>query len=185
MACDIEPLKIVHYPASVLRQVAKPVAKVDSQVRDVVKQMLDLMHQAPGVGLAAPQVGLSWRLFVANATGKPQDDGVFINPELTDPSQELADYEEGCLSLPEIAATIRRPRAITIQAMDIDGRLFTLTSDQLAARIWQHEYDHLQGVLITDRMAMLDRMACSKKLRELEKASGLSQSKSAKTGKLR
>lgn len=169
MTLDVASIHIVLYPQEVLRQVAKPVPQVDEQVRAVARRMLELMHDAPGVGLAAPQVGLPWRLFVANATGQPQDDHVFINPTLTNPSPTLSDYEEGCLSLPEITGTIRRPQTVTIQAIDIEGRSFTLTSDGLPARIWQHEYDHLDGVLIIDRMSMLDRMACQKKCRLLEK----------------
>jgi peptide deformylase len=127
------------------------------------------MHEAPGVGLAAPQVGIPWRLFVANPTGEPADDRAFINPVLSRPSREMHDRDEGCLSLPEITAQIRRPKAITVTATDLDGREFALTSDDLPARIWQHETDHLDGVLIIDRMTPMDRLANARKLKELEK----------------
>jgi peptide deformylase len=132
--------------------------------------MLDLMHEAPGVGLAAPQVGLPIRLFVANETGEPEDDKVFINPTLRDPSEETEPYSEGCLSLPDITAQITRPIGITIDATDLDGALFSLTSDTLAARIWQHENDHLDGITIIKRMNPMDRLTNQRAIRLLEKS---------------
>lgn len=170
MAVDPAQLAIVHYPDPVLRARAKELTAVTPEVQAVARRMLELMHEAPGVGLAAPQVGLSWRLFVANATGKPEDDQVFINPVLVDPSRECHDYEEGCLSLPEIRGDIRRPTTISIEAIDLAGQRFKLTSSELPARIWQHEMDHLDGVLIIDRMNPLDRMANRRALKELESA---------------
>ncbi|MEX2212621.1 MAG: peptide deformylase [Phycisphaeraceae bacterium] len=170
MAIDPNKLEIVNYPHPVLRAKAKTVAEITDEVRAVAIKMLQLMHEAPGVGLAAPQVGLSWRLFVANPTGEPEDDRVFINPTLKEPSRNVEDYEEGCLSLPDIRADIRRPKAITITATGLDGKPFTLTSDELPARVWQHEYDHLDGVLILDRMSPADKIAVRKKIKELEEA---------------
>ncbi|MEX0776455.1 MAG: peptide deformylase [Phycisphaeraceae bacterium] len=169
MAADVSQLTIVHYPAPVLRAKAKPIGRITEKVRSLAERMLQLMHEAPGVGLAAPQVGVSWRMFVANPTGDPADDQVFINPVLTEPSREMHDRDEGCLSLPDITAQIRRPKAITITATGLDGREFSLSSDELAARIWQHEIDHLDGVLIIDRMTPMDRLANARKLKELEK----------------
>ncbi|MCC7408922.1 MAG: peptide deformylase [Phycisphaeraceae bacterium] len=165
-----DELHIIWYPHPVLRRKAKPVGTVDARVRAVAATMLDLMHEAGGVGLAAPQVGLSWRLFVANPTGDPQDDRVFINPVLSDPSKEAIEHEEGCLSIPEVRANILRPKVITITATDLDGGRFTLTNDDLAARVWQHEYDHLDGVLILDRMQRIDRLANRQMLKELEES---------------
>lgn len=173
MAVDIDKLRIVHYPDPVLRVKTPPVAEVTAEVRAVALRMLELMHEAPGVGLAAPQVGLPWRMFVANAHPEHlrSEDRVFINPTLRDASRELEDYEEGCLSLPHILAEVRRPKKITIDALDIDGQPFSMTSDDLWARVWQHEFDHLDGVLIIDRMTPLDRTANRRALRELEQAS--------------
>jgi peptide deformylase len=168
MAINVDQLKIVHYPHPVLRQVARPVAAVTPEVQAVARKMLELMHEARGVGLAAPQVGLSWRMFVVNATGDAADDMVFINPQLVDPGRKLEDSEEGCLSLPEIRGDIRRPKLITIKALDIDGKPVEITSDEFPARIWQHENDHLDGVMIIDRMPPVDRMASQRTLRELE-----------------
>ena len=173
MGIDPQTLRIVHYPDPVLRVPADPVPFVTDEVRDVAQRMIQLMREAPGVGLAAPQVRVQWRLFVANPTGRPEDDRVFINPVLSDPSREAEDCEEGCLSLPGVTGTIRRPRAITIEALGLDGRTFRLRSDELPARVWQHECDHLEGVLILDRMAPVDRMANERTLRELDRAAGL------------
>lgn len=170
MAVDIDKLRIVHYPDPILRQKTPPISDVTDEVRAVAVRMLELMHEAPGVGLAAPQVGLPWRMFVANAHPEHDrsEDKVFINPVLRDAGRELEDYEEGCLSLPDILAEVRRPKQITIDALDIDGKPFTMTSDTLWARVWQHEFDHLEGVLIIDRMTPLDRTANRRALRELE-----------------
>ncbi len=170
MAVRPDQLRIVHYPDPVLRRVAQPVEAVTDEVRAVARRMLQLMHEAPGVGLAAPQVGLPWRMFVANPTGEPDDDRVFINPVLSGPSREAASQQEGCLSLPGIQGDITRPTAITITALDLDGRSFTLTSDDLPARVWQHETDHLDGVLIIDKMPPIDRRANRRLLKELETA---------------
>ena len=172
MICDNpEQLRIVLHPDPVLRKKAKPVDPIDTTVQVVAEKMLQLMHEAPGVGLAAPQVGLSWRMFVANASPdqNPAEDRVFVNPTLSEAGSEVEPYEEGCLSLPDIRADIRRPKQITITAQDLDGQTFSLTSDQLPARVWQHEYDHLEGVLILDRMSPIDRMANRRALRELER----------------
>lgn len=168
MARRIDDLQIVLYPDAVLRRKAAPVQAVTDDIRRLAQRMIELMHEAPGVGLAAPQVGQSIRLFVANPTHEPDDDRVFINPVLKNPSRELDDYDEGCLSIPMVTASIRRPKAITIEATDLDGNRFSLTSDELAARVWQHEFDHLEGVLIIDRMTPEDKLANQRALRELE-----------------
>lgn len=168
MPVDPLRLRIVTYPASVLRQPARPVDEVTDEVRAVAQRMLDLMHEAPGVGLAAPQVGVSWRIFVANPTGEPGGDRVFINPEIADASRDVAAMEEGCLSLPEIRGEVQRPRRVTVRATDLEGERFELTSEELAARVWQHEIDHLDGVLIIDKMARMDRLANRKPLKALE-----------------
>ncbi len=170
MAIEVDQLRIVHYPAPVLRRRAKAIDAIDEQVRRVAEKMLQLMHEAPGVGLAAPQVGLPWRMFVACPTGETADDRVFINPRITNPSRQAETMEEGCLSLPEINVDVLRPRQATVEATDLDGNPFTLTSDELPARIWQHETDHLDGILIIDRMKPMDRLANEKQIRELERA---------------
>lgn len=169
MDLDVDQLQIIHYPDPRLRKKAAPIEAIDDTIRAIGMRMIELMHDAPGVGLAAPQVGLDLRLFVANPTHDAAEDRVFINPVLTDPSREQSDYEEGCLSIPEVYGDIRRPKQITITATDLDGQLFTLTSGELAARVWQHENDHLDGILFLDRMTALDKMANRRKLKELER----------------
>jgi peptide deformylase len=168
MAIKVDKLKIVVYPAPVLRKKAQPIKEINEEVRAVAAKMIQLMHEAPGVGLAAPQVGVSWRMFVTSHSGKPEDDMVFINPVILDPSRETDDYDEGCLSLPEIRGMIRRPTGVTIQATGLDGRPFALASSDFPARVWQHEYDHLDGVLILDKMTPMDRKATQRKVRELD-----------------
>ena len=170
MTVRVDKLGIVLYPDPALRTTAQPVLDVTDEVRAVAERMLALMHAAAGVGLAGPQLGLPWRLFVANATGEPQDDMVFINPVISQPSRQLEECEEGCLSLPDIRAPIRRPKQVTIEALGLDGKPLRLTDDGMPARIWQHETDHFDRVLIVDKMASIDRMVHRRALRELEKA---------------
>lgn len=171
MPLDPDQLVIVHYPDPTLRAKAQPVPAVDDQVRAVARKMVELMHQAPGVGLAAPQVGLSWRMFVANPTGEDGDNRVYINPSIIpDPAAGNAARDEGCLSLPGITAEVTRPAQATITALNEQGETIEETADGLLARIWQHEYDHLDGVLILDRMSPIDRMANKRVIKELETA---------------
>ncbi len=142
-------MDLVFYPHEVLRQRATPVESVTPEIRDALQEMVPLMERSRGVGLAAPQVGLSQRFFVV----KLQDDPLyFINPELVATSHETGVYEEGCLSLPGIWAEVVRPLAVTIQAINLKGRPFQLKADGFLARVIQHELDHLNGVLFTDRL---------------------------------
>ncbi len=167
-----DQLRIIHYPDPVLRQAAEPLPGATDEVRRVAQRMLELMHEARGVGLAAPQVGLPWRLFVANPTGEPEDDQIFINPKLSSPSRENHTHDEGCLSLPNITGDITRPASITVDALDEQGKPFKLTSDDLPARVWQHEIDHLDGILILDRMPAIDKVANKQAILDLEQAAG-------------
>jgi len=180
MPTDPESLTIVHHPEPVLRKRAKAVGEVTDDVRAIARRMLDLMDQARGIGLAAPQVGLGWRLFVCHvpaaedrvlesdplqATGAPM---VCINPVLSEASRDLVPYEEGCLSLPEITGDVRRPSEITMTATGLDGKAFTRRAAGLLARCWQHEVDHLDGVLIIDKMSPIHRMRNRRAIKALE-----------------
>lgn len=169
MPLDIESLYILHYPAPILRQRAETIDKIDQEVKDVVARMMMLMEEAEGLGLAAPQIGLSWRIFIARDDPEGDSTRVYINPTLDNLSSNLVTREEGCLSLPGINVEIRRPEAVTIKASDLEGNEFELTNDDLLARVWQHEFDHLEGVLITDRMSKIDRLANRKLLKEFVK----------------
>ena len=166
MPVDPASLRILHHPEPVLREKARPVEPGTEEVRAVARRMVELMHEAPGVGLAAPQVGLPWRLFVANWSG--EQDLVFVNPELSEPSAQTASDDEGCLSLPEVRAEVRRPVAVTVRARDAAGGAVELAAEGFAARVIQHEFDHLEGVLILDRMTRLDRLANRRAIADLE-----------------
>lgn len=169
MLPDPGSLEIVTYPRPVLRQKAQPVDAPAELVRAVACRMTELMYQADGIGLAAPQVDLAWRMFVTRGFDEDDVDRVYINPELRI-SGELSAREEGCLSLPGINVQVRRPMSAVITATNLDGETFTLASDEFPARVWQHEFDHLNGVLIIDRLSPLDRLAVRKPLKELERS---------------
>ncbi len=158
MSVNTGQLTIVQYPDPVLRERAKAVGKIDDRVRAVAKKMIELMQGVKGVGLAAPQVGLGWRMFVTDVPdeGEPK---VYINPSLTNLGKSQDTYEEGCLSLPGIHVDIRRPTSATIHAQDLEGNPVVVSSDAFAARVWQHEMDHLNGVLIIDALSAAERRA--------------------------
>lgn len=162
-----EDLKVIHYPDPRLRKRSIPVETFDANLKALAARMLELMREHKGVGLAAPQVGLNIRMFVMNHTGNPEDDRVYVNPELDDPAGE-EEGEEGCLSLPGITANVLRSKFMRLRAQDLDGNPVTATETGYIARIWQHETDHLNGVLITDRMGPVAKMTSKKALKELE-----------------
>jgi peptide deformylase len=168
---QIDPgrLRIVHYPDPCLRETCAPVETVDDAVRALIDRMFELMFQFRGVGLAAPQVSVPLRLFVASPTFDPQDRYVFINPEIID-TQGRQDGEEGCLSFPGISCKIKRKRIATVRALGPDGGPFEKTGEDLMARIMQHEVDHLDGRLLVDRMGSVARLANRRALKELEAA---------------
>lgn len=183
MPIDAQRLRIVQYPAPVLRQKAKPVPEITDEVRSVARRMIELMHDAEGIGLAAPQVGLAWRMFVVHVPvaddRSPEHDPptatatpiVCINPKLSQPSRDLVPFEEGCLSLPEIRGEVRRPSQITLTATALDGTTYTLRAADLLARCIQHEFDHIDGVLILDRMTQPSKMKNRLAVRDLEENS--------------
>src|SRR5687767_6753343 len=162
-----EDLKIILYPDPRLLKMSKPVEKFDQNLKDLAERMLALMRESRGVGLAAPQVGLSIRMFVMNSTGKPEDDRVDVNPVLAEPLGE-EEGEEGCLSLPGINAKILRSRGVQMAAFDLGRKEFVELQEGYVARIWQHEVDHLSGTLLLDRMGPVARIASRKTLKDLE-----------------
>jgi len=162
-----DALKIIHYPDPRLKKLCEPVTRFDDDLRALAERMLGLMRQAKGVGLAAPQVGRLVRLFVMNPTGEPGDDRVYANPVLTPLGGEV-EAEEGCLSLPEVRIDVLRSDRVRLEAHDLDGRPVIIEDEGFVTRVWQHETDHLQGVLLTDRMGFSDKMRHRKRLRDLE-----------------
>ena len=152
-AAAIGPLALVEFPHPALARRAKPVARLDEALAAAVDRMFEIMYESGGIGLAATQVALPYRLFVVNCTGNP-DDGeelVFVNPVLSKP-RGTAVQEEGCLSLPGLRMDVRRPARIVVDAWSLDGEPIHLDLDGLLARVVQHEYDHLEGRLFTDRL---------------------------------
>ena len=161
-----EDLKIIHYPDPRLKKVSLPVAQVNDTIRALASRMFELMREHKGVGLAAPQVGQNIRLFVMNHTGEPGDDRVYINPVLTDADGD-EEAEEGCLSLPNIHVNVVRAKRLRMQALDLDGKSIDQAGEDFVARVWQHEFDHLNGTLLTDRMGPVAKMTHRKALKEL------------------
>jgi len=160
-------LDLVFYPEPKLKIVAKDVQQFDEWLVAVVERMKDLMVQHKGVGLAAPQVGLSLRLFVASPSGKREEAVAFINPTLTD-EHGSEEGEEGCLSLPDIRIKVPRFKSLRIEALDAQGKPFSQSLEDFPARIAQHENDHLDGILLLDRMSPMAKLANRRKIKELE-----------------
>lgn len=169
MPVSLADLRILHYPASALRAKARPIDDVNEEVRAVAQRMIELMREANGVGLAAPQVGLPWRMFVTNVPDEGQA-RVYINPSVTPLGRERAVFEEGCLSLPGIHVEIERPTQVQVNAIDADGNAITVASNGFPARVWQHEADHLDGVLIIDKMSQMDRLALRRTLKDMKES---------------
>lgn len=147
-------MQIIHYPHPTLRHISKPLKRVDAELQKMVREMFDLMYQAKGVGLAANQVDLPYRLFVANLASDPaarDEEHVFINPVIRG-RKGMAEAEEGCLSLPSVYEMVRRPETVTINAYTLGGQEVDWELSGLFARVVQHETDHLDGVLFIDRL---------------------------------
>jgi peptide deformylase len=154
-------LRIITYPAEVLARKSKPVEEVDSRVVSLARGMSRLMVTSQGIGLAAPQVGVGKRIITVNV-----GDGFIylVNPVIVD-RQGKARMEEGCLSCPGVAASVDRDERIVVRGLDLDGNEVTIEAEGLKARVLQHEIDHLDGVLIIDKLPWLDRIMAQKKLR--------------------
>jgi peptide deformylase len=165
-------LKIVHYPEPVLLTVGKPVGEneFDKKLKRLVDDMFETMREARGVGLAAPQVGVSQRLFVMDCSGgdDPTQKVALINPEII--HIEGDQYgEEGCLSFPGLYTKVERSMRAIVRAQDVDGNLFELDVEDLAARCVLHETDHCDGIVFLDRMTSLKRQFARQKIKHLQK----------------
>jgi peptide deformylase len=168
---DVDKCKITYYPASVLRGRAAPVDKIDENIRRLVDKMADILVDKKGIGLAAPQAGVPLRLFIVSLTGKREDVRAYVNPTVT-PHGDLDEAEEGCLSVPGIWAKIRRHKRATVTATGLDGRQFTEDAEGLYARCLQHEYDHIEGTVIVNRMGEAARIAHRRQLKKLADEQG-------------
>ena len=183
---------IIEVPDLRLKQVSSPVAAFDDELRTLVADMFETMYDAPGIGLAAVQVGVPLRVLVIDL--QPEDEEaeaevctahggeehvhrplkkeprVFINPEIFDPSEHVTVYNEGCLSVPEIYADVERPAGIRARWQDLDGIVHEQAIDGMLATCLQHEMDHLEGIVFLDRVSRLKRQMLMKKLEKYRKA---------------
>jgi len=166
---DFENCRITHYPAEVLGRRAQPVEEIDDNIRRLVDKMTDIMLEKKGIGLAAPQAGVSLRLFIVSLDGSREHVKVYVNPTVT-PTGELGSIDEGCLSVPGIYTKIRRYKRCKVTATDLDGNEFTDQAEGLYARVLQHEYDHIEGMTIVSRMGQTAKIVHRRQLNALQKA---------------
>ncbi len=154
---DIDKCKLTRYPAQILKLKAMPVEAIDDDIRRLADRMIDIMVESNGIGLAAPQANVSLRMFVISLESQRENAMIFINPriETTGPTETM---EEGCLSVPGIYTNIKRPARVTVTAQDLDGKEFTIEAADLLSKCIQHEYDHLEGKTIVDRMSMVAKI---------------------------
>jgi peptide deformylase len=164
-------LPLVILPDPLLRQVSEPVERIDDQVRRFADDMLETMYDAPGIGLAAIQVGEARRMLTIDLSkeDEPKAPQVFINPKIVATGEDLSVYEEGCLSIPDYYAEVERPEKITVQYLDLSGKEQVIEADGLLATCLQHEIDHLNGVLFIDLISKLKRDMVVKKFKKLTK----------------
>ncbi len=166
---------IITIPDSVLRQTAEPVERVDDELRTLMDDMLETMYDAPGVGLAAPQIGMLRRVIVMDPAREddPPAPVVMANPKILERSAELRVYEEGCLSIPDVTAEVERPATARVSYIDRDGKAQETEMEGLLATIVQHEIDHLNGVLFIDYLSRLKRDMIVKKFTKQKRATAL------------
>lgn len=167
-------MPLVLLPDPILREVSKPVEQVDDRVRRFADDMLATMYDAPGIGLAAIQVGEPIRLLVVDTAkdDQPKNPRIFINPEIVATGEDSSVYEEGCLSIPDYYADVARPATVTVRALDRDGVEQIVEAEGLLATVLQHEIDHLNGVLFIDHISKLKRDMVVKKFKKLAKERG-------------
>jgi peptide deformylase len=164
---------ILEYPDARLRTVAAPVEKVDDEIRRLVEDMAETMYAAPGVGLAAPQIGVPLRIFVIDVAdeNEPAQFAAYINPEIIE-AVGTQSWKEGCLSFPGVHENVKRAEQIRIRALGVDGVPFEVEATGLLAVAIQHENDHLNGVLMIDKVGPLQRRRMGKKLSERQRPNG-------------
>lgn len=155
--------KILYLPDPRLRLIAKPVEQFDDALQTLIEDMFETMYDAKGVGLAAPQIGVSLRLSVIDVVGDKSRQLVLANPEIIS-AEGKAEYQEGCLSVPGAYDTVVRAEKVTIRALDRFGKPFEMTADGLLGECFQHEIDHLNGKLFVDLLSPLKRAMARKKL---------------------
>ena len=160
-------MKIVTYPDPILMRKAAPIEEIDNEICEIAQKMLDTMYDACGIGLAAPQVGLSKRLVVLDATGQKTGERVFINPQIIEERGETVE-EEGCLSFPDVMGKVIRSQYVTVTAYNLEGKKLEIKAEGLLSRVWQHEIDHINGRLFIEMMTPASRIANQQKIKEFE-----------------
>jgi len=170
-------LEIKQYPDPVLRQKAQPVEKITPEIQILIDNMIDTMYNAPGVGLAAPQVGIPLRLTVIDVSSRDEKQPllVLINPELIYQEGEIEE-DEGCLSVQEFSSVVKRYAKVRVRATDRDGKVYEAEGEGLLARAFQHEMDHLNGMLFIDRISPLKRSMFKRRLKKIIKDEGAAAS---------
>jgi peptide deformylase len=150
-----------------LRKPSAPVEEVNDEIRELVETMIQTMYAAPGVGLAAPQIGVNKRIFVVDTSVGEKPDAliVMINPEIVS-TEGTIEQEEGCLSVPEFRSTVKRPAKITVRGLNLEGETVEVTGENLLARALSHEMDHLDGKLFIDRLSVLQRDFIKRKIKK-------------------
>ena len=161
---------IVKYPESVLLKKAEPVTEFNADLKKLADDMFESMYAAEGIGLAAPQIGISKRMYVVDlSVGKnPEERLVLINPEIVEKEGKQIE-EEGCLSLPDIRDKVSRHFYVRMRAQDVDGKWFEVEGEELLSRAFQHELDHLDGILFIDRLSRLKKDLILRRIRKLQK----------------
>jgi peptide deformylase len=162
--------EIVKYPDPILSKAGEPVTEFDEELKTLVEEMFDSMYAAHGIGLAAPQIGLSKRITVIDVNFKkdPADQIVLINPQIIEHEGQQFE-EEGCLSLPDIRDKVKRAAKVKVRAQNADGEWFEIEGEELLSRAFQHEIDHLDGVLFIDRLSRLKKDLTVRKIKKLIK----------------
>lgn len=160
-------MDVVIYPADVLKQKAAAIEEIDDTVRQNAQDMIDCMHEYGGIGLAAPQVGWSKRLIVIAGESEEDEEMVFVNPSIVNQEGTVIS-EEGCLSFPRILGKVPRSEIVDVIAYNLEGEKLKIEADGLLARVFQHEIDHLNGMLFIDKMTLGSSMSVKKKVKDLE-----------------
>lgn len=166
-------MQIVKYPHPTLRHKSKPLRRVDAELKKMIREMFDLMYANAGIGLAANQVDLPYRLIVINVKGEAtatEEEHVFINPVILSRKGKIEEKEEGCLSLPEIYAPVKRSSKIVVNAYNLKGEEVTSELEGVYSRVVQHECDHLDGILFIDRLSPANLLKVKQALEDMESA---------------
>ena len=173
----MKKLEVLHFPDKRLRKIAKPVEKVNQEIKDIIEQMFFTMYEEKGIGLAATQVNIQKRLIVIDVSENRDKKLFLINPEIISLSDDLDTMEEGCLSVPGFYESVSRPKTVKVSSLDFNGKRIEFEANGLLATCIQHEIDHLNGKLFVDHISALKRNRIEKKITKLKKEGNLSSRK--------